>query len=247
MLTTSSPFSDNYGDKVPIGRRLKDFYDRAQNAGETIRSYVYELWERLNRVQRREPARAYAEKVLKEQLVLGLKDDFLRREMKRRIKAEPKLSFVELIQAGITWSEEEEAQPSSNVRPSSHARGVVNAAAAEDAPSTLSLEKLHEAIQKIAARQEELYKVVHAKERNRTQQSRPMKQLLKDSEDRYICYSCGEHGHTSHYCSQGGKSGRGQAPPQCTVESAEVTDKDSGGAVQKSLGPSLIRCHSMAG
>lgn len=88
--------------------------------------------------------------------MLGLKDDFLRREMKHRINAEPDLSFVELMQAAITWSEEEEAQPSSNVRPSTRARGVVNAAAAQDAPSTLSLEKLHEAIQKIAARQEEL-------------------------------------------------------------------------------------------
>ncbi len=75
--------------------------------------------------------------------MLGLKDDFLRREMKRRIKAEPELSFVELMQAAITWSEEEEAQPSSSVRPITRARGVVNAAAAQDAPSTLSLEKLH--------------------------------------------------------------------------------------------------------
>ncbi len=70
---------------MPIGTRLKNFYDHAQIAGETIR-YAYDLQERLNRVQRREPARVTdAEKVLKEQLVLGLKDDFLRREMKRRI------------------------------------------------------------------------------------------------------------------------------------------------------------------
>ncbi|GAA6102663.1 uncharacterized protein LOC107716059 [Tachysurus ichikawai] len=69
---------DTYGDKVPIGTRLKDFYDRAQNAGETIRSYAYDLRERLHRVQRREPNRvADVENVLKEQLVLGLKDDFL--------------------------------------------------------------------------------------------------------------------------------------------------------------------------
>lgn len=236
---------DTYGDKVPIGTRLKDFYDRAQNTGETIRSYAYDLRERLNRVQRREPARvADAEKVLKEQLALGLKDDFLRREMKRRIKAEPDLSFVELMQAAITWSEEEEAQPSSNVRSSTRARGVVNAAAAQDAPSTLSLETLHEAIQKIAASQEELYQVVHAKERDRLQQGRPKKQPLKDSEGRYTCYSCGESGHTSRYCPQGGKSGRRPAPPQCSVDATEVVERDLGGAVQKNPGFSLIRCHT---
>ncbi|KAL1281026.1 hypothetical protein QQF64_015626 [Cirrhinus molitorella] len=130
--------------------------------------------------------------------------------MKRRIKAEPDVSFVQLMQAAITWSEEEKAQPPSNVRSSTRARGEVNAAAAQDAPSTLSLEKLYEEIQKIAARQEELYQVVHAKEMNRLQQSRPKKQPLKDSKGRYICYSCGEPGHTSRHCPQGGKAKRGE-------------------------------------
>lgn len=85
---------ETYGDKVPIGMSLKDFYDRAQNAGKTIHSYANDLLERLSCVQRREPRRVVdAENVLKEQLVLGLRDDFLRREMKRR-KAELNMSFV---------------------------------------------------------------------------------------------------------------------------------------------------------
>lgn len=236
---------DTYGDKVPIGTRLKDFYDRAQKSGETIRSYAYDLRERLNRVQRREPNRvADAEKVLKEQLVLGLQDDFLRREMKRRVKAEPGLSFVQLMQAAITWSEEEETQTPSNPKSSTRARGAVHAAAAQDASSALTLEKLHEAIQKIAARQEELYQVVHGKERKAPQQSRPKTQPLKDSDGRYICYSCGEPGHTSRYCPQGSKMRRSQVPSQHTAEVVEVVENDSGGAVQKSPGPSLIRSHT---
>lgn len=85
---------DTYGDKVPIGTRLKDFYDRKQMQGEMIRSYAYDLQERLSRIQRREPGRVPdAESVLKEQLVLGLRDDFLRREMKRRVKGGHKFDF----------------------------------------------------------------------------------------------------------------------------------------------------------
>ena len=52
-----------------------------------------------------------AENVLKEQLVLS-KDNFLQREMKREVKAEPDLSFVQLMQATNTWSEEETQTPS---------------------------------------------------------------------------------------------------------------------------------------
>ncbi len=48
---------DTYGDKVPIGTRLKDFYERKQMQGETIRSYAYDLQERLSRVKCREPNR----------------------------------------------------------------------------------------------------------------------------------------------------------------------------------------------
>ena len=60
---------ETYGDKVPIGTRLKDFYDRKQAPGETIRAYAYDLREKLHKVKRREPRRVSDEEsVLKEQL-----------------------------------------------------------------------------------------------------------------------------------------------------------------------------------
>ncbi|XP_051549719.1 uncharacterized protein LOC127438277 [Myxocyprinus asiaticus] len=182
---------DTYGDKVPVGTRLKDFYERKQMQGETIRSYAYDLQERLSRVQRREPNRVPdAESVLKEQLALGLRDDFLRRVMKRRIKEDANLTFVQVMQAAITWSEEEETQVQNYPKPSTRVR-VVNADA-EQTSSTLTLEKLHAAIQKIAAHQEELYQTVHGNSRVWLQQNHPKRQPLRDSDGRYICYSCGD-------------------------------------------------------
>ncbi len=69
-------------------------------------------------MKRREPGRVPDEEsVLKEQLVLGLRDDFLRREMKRRIKEARSLTFAQLMQDAITWSEEEEAQPEGVLKP----------------------------------------------------------------------------------------------------------------------------------
>lgn len=235
---------DTYGDKVPIGTRLKDFYERKQMPGETIRSYAYDLQERLSRVQRREPNRVpEAESVLKEQLVLGLRDDFLRREMKRRVKEDERLTFVQVMQAAITWAEEEETQTPDIPKPSPRVRAV--SADAEQASSTLTLEKLHEAIQKIAARQDELYQAVHGNSRLQFQQSRPKRQPLKDSDGRYICYSCGEPGHTSRRCPQG-------------TDAATVTDRarhstgvpgtNTGNiptsTAQTSPGPSMIRSHT---
>ncbi|KAK3536658.1 hypothetical protein QTP86_015450, partial [Hemibagrus guttatus] len=174
---------DPYGDKVPIGTRLKDFYERKQM--QTIRSYSYDLQLRLSRVQRRESnSIPDAESVLKEQLILGLPDDFLKREMRRQIKEDASLTFVQVMQAAITWSEEEETQTANNQKTSTRVR-VVNADA-EQASSMLNLEKLHEAIQKIAARQEQLYQTVHDNNRVQLQPSHPRKQPLKDSDGRYV-------------------------------------------------------------
>ncbi|KAK3505657.1 hypothetical protein QTP70_004633 [Hemibagrus guttatus] len=70
--------NQTYGDKLPIGSRLKEFYDRKQMPGETIRSYSYNLREKLTLIQSREPSRVPdVDGMLKEQLVLGLKDDSL--------------------------------------------------------------------------------------------------------------------------------------------------------------------------
>lgn len=134
---------------------------------ETIRSYAYDLQEKLNIIQNREPSRVPdADAVLKEQLMLGLKDDSLRREMKRRLKDEKDLSFIQLMQEAITWSEEEEVQVPTTSKSSIRSRGAVHATTAtENTLTPLTLEKLHEAIQQIAARQKELFQMVTNQEK----------------------------------------------------------------------------------
>ncbi|RXN16347.1 Transposon Ty3-I Gag-Pol poly [Labeo rohita] len=237
---------ETYGDKVPIGTRLKDFYDRKQAPAETIRAYAYDLREKLYKVKRREPGRVPDEEsVLKEQLVLGLRDDFLRREMKRRVKEEQSLTFAQLMQDAITWSEEEEAQPEGNLKTPVRARGAVQTTVATgDNSSPLTLEKLHEAIKKIAARQEELYKIVHDQGRFDLQPGVVRRQPLKNSEGKYVCYTCGEPGHTSRRCGQRKElSDRGAASsqmPGVTEASRGVSSGDLAGT----SGPSVIRSHT---
>lgn len=204
-----------YGDKVPIGTRLKEFFERKQEPGETIRAYAYDLQERMSKVERRDPQRVPdPDTVLKEQLVLGLRDDSLRREMKRRFKEEPSKKFYELMQAAIMWSEEEEVPVAETAKsnPCTRSGGLVNAAAGEKAlPQTqLTLESLSEAVQKLAVQQGEMLKVMTEvmKGKNPTNMPRhprapgPRRRApLKDELGRYICYTCDRPGHTSRECS----------------------------------------------
>ncbi|KAL1255612.1 hypothetical protein QQF64_013673 [Cirrhinus molitorella] len=59
------------------------------------------------------------------------------------------------MQAAITWSKEEETQTANSQKPSTCVRVVI--VDVDQASSTLTLEKLHEAAQEIVAHQEELY------------------------------------------------------------------------------------------
>lgn len=136
-------------------------------------------------------------------MVLGLRDDLLRREIKRRIKEERGLTFAKLMQDAITWSEEEEACPEGTLKPPVRVKAVVHTTAATgDNANPLTLQKLHDAIEKIAACQEELYQIVHSQGRTDSHFGGTRRQPLKNSEGEYICYTCGEPGHTSRRCGQ---------------------------------------------
>ena len=167
-------------------------------------------------------------KMLKEQFVLGLRDDFLRRETKRQEKAQPALAFLDLMNAAITWSEEEETPEAAARGP---VRGAVHATAAEEVSSPLTLTSLHEAIQSLAARQEELFKTVHGREQA-AMPTRPARPPLRDDEGRLTCYSCNQPGHTSRMCRQG-------KPAEHRVKMAAVATTE-GQAEGDTQGPSVL-------
>ncbi|XP_023807866.1 uncharacterized protein LOC111946903 [Oryzias latipes] len=236
-----------YGDKTPIGTRLKEFYERKQMPGETIRSYAYDLQDRLEHVIRREPKRVPdPDVVLKEQLVLGLKEDFLRRELKRKVHEMRSLTFVELLQAAIDWSEEEEmpSDPATLGRPK--IRGGVNAAVAmEEKPSSLTMEMLHEEIKRISARQEELYHALQRKGEEAGQRAAaPRRVALRDSEGRYICYNCGEPGHVSKHCLR--KVGKETSQAPLEVPNPDVRPSNRNGSKENPstsiIGTQMAEC-----
>lgn len=61
----------------------------------------------------------------------------------------------------------------------------------DDSSFSLTLEKLHEAVEKIAVRQEELYRIVHSQGRADPQPGVTRRKTVKGNIS-YICYTCGE-------------------------------------------------------
>ena len=218
-----------YRDKAPVGIRLREFYDRKQMAGERIRSYGYDLQEKLRRLKRCDTkCISDPDTMLKEQFVLGLREDNLRREMKRQAKEQPTLIFNLLMQAAIDWSEEEET--SQATRDKSHTRGAVSSVVTEETPPALSLQALHESIQKLAVRQEELYRVVQGPEMRNTARGRQQRFPQRDETGQLICYNCGEPGHISRECRKG--QGRRR---QANAFVSDVTSGDHDGQAEGTI------------
>ena len=223
-----------YGDKAPVGIRLREFYDRKQMAGERIRAYGYDLQEKLRRLKRRDSkCISDPDSMLKEQFVLGLRDDNLRREMKRQAKEQPTQIFNLLMQAAIDWSEEEET--SQATRDKSHTRGAVSSVVTEETPPALSLQVLHESIQKLAARQEELYRVVQGPEMRNTAKGRQQRLPQRDETGQLICYNCGEPGHISRECRKG--QGRRR---QANAFVSDVTSEDHDGQAEGTVSTARV-------
>lgn len=223
-----------YGDKVPVGTRLREFYDRKQMAGEKIRAFAYDLQEKIRKLKRRDPDRfPDPDAVLKEQFVLGLHDDSLRREMKRHAKTGPPSTFSALMQAAIDWSEEEEAPLTTPAKIPS--RGTVSATIAER-DSVLSLQSLHESIQRLAARQDEFFTALQKADLGIRSQVEVKRPPLRDQDGRLICYTCGKPGHTSRNCQQ--NKGRPH-PAQVTVSEPEQ-DRTQTKASTASIRPAVL-------
>lgn len=223
-----------YGDKAPVGIRLREFYDRKQMAGERIRTYGYDLQEKLCHLKRRDSkCISDPDAMLKEQFVLGLRDDNLRREMKRQAKEQPTQMFKLLMQAAIDWSEEEET--SQSTRDKSHTRGAVSSVVTEETPPALTLQALHESIQKLAARQEELYRVVRGPEMRNTATGRQQRLPQRDDTGQLICYNCGEPGHISRECRKG--QGRQR---QANASVSDVTSGDHAGQAEGTISTATV-------
>ena len=101
-----------FGEKRSSSQLLKLFYERKQKENKTLRAYSYCLNELLKRATKADSkAVPDPEKTLRDQLADNVRDPFLRKQLKKFIR-ERNLSFFDLREETLCWSEEERPQRS---------------------------------------------------------------------------------------------------------------------------------------
>lgn len=98
-----------FGEKRSLPQLLKLFYERRQRDGESLRAYSHSLRELLNRALKVDKkAVVDPDLTLRDQFANSVRDGVLRKELRKFIREHPSITFLDIREEALRWSEEEE-------------------------------------------------------------------------------------------------------------------------------------------
>lgn len=193
-----SLLEDVYGDVTSEAVLRKKFFARLQKEDETLAQYANALQELMGVLQKREEQHAAsftnAELVVRDQFILGLKNQPLRRTLRERLKLEPQLTLHRILSEAIILEKEELTET------------VTVAAHVETVPSKQSniearMTSLEEAMKGILAALN-CQKELPVTQASNHQPPRPMRRPTswRSRSTGQRCWTCHQEGHRARDC-----------------------------------------------
>lgn len=101
--------SEAFGERRSIPQLLRDFYERRQKEGESLRGFSHALCELYDKINsHNESAIPARDQALRDQFSDNVRDSILRKQLRRMIRYDPKCKFLEVREEALRWAEEEE-------------------------------------------------------------------------------------------------------------------------------------------
>ena len=196
-----------YGSTSSFVSLQKQFFDRKQKEGESLKEFSHSLWALIEDITRAYPNRLTdLDTLVRDQFMEHVRDVSLRRELKSIVRQRPLISFLLLRQEAIKWVEEGE-RPSGQTRAGLHHCGVD----VEGSCHALGVGKGSEfsALQEQFKRQQSqidnimqsLSKIERALDQPAGRPFKPNRQFTPEGLP--ICLRCQKPGHVLRQCRQG--------------------------------------------
>ena len=100
---------ETFGEREGITVLQRQFFERKQETGESLRKFSYALMEFIKKVTKKDKnIVSNADQLLCEQFAQNVKDVSLRRELKKLLRQRPCINFLDFRDEAILFSEEEE-------------------------------------------------------------------------------------------------------------------------------------------
>lgn len=96
-----------YGSSSSFVSLQKQFFDRKEKEGESLKEFSHSLRALIEDIQRAYPNRLTdPDTLVRDQFVEYVRDVLLQRELKSIVRQNPSISFLDLRQEAIRWAEE---------------------------------------------------------------------------------------------------------------------------------------------
>ena len=211
-----------YGQPQSLTKLQKQFFDRRQREGESVREYSHALMAIMEEINHCNVREAWCgDFALRDQFAENVYDVSLRRELKKNIRQQPTISFFELRKEALQWGEEAECGVErrrrvvgtcEKVEATPVEVGVVTAAV-EAKPDPM-LAKVLELLQKQQSQIDDLsQKLTTTMQTAGSKRTDTRKwQPRYDASGQPICFKCQKSGHIARFCSRSTRS-QDQSPP----------------------------------
>ena len=205
---------DSFGERRSLPQLLKLFYERKQRDSETLRAFSHSLRELLHHALKVDKkAVVDPDHTLRDQFANSVRDGMLRRELRKFVRKHPSISFLDVREEALRWSEEEEKPSRATYESANREVACEVEEQTECNSSTATSNPLQQVLDVLLKQQKSIEDIVKAMnsfktvEHNRMENQHPRNQA---SSSRGNCYNCGTPNHIARYCRS---KPVGQRPP----------------------------------
>lgn len=224
--------TENYSCSKSYVTAQLQFFQRNQEEGESLREFSHALKSLMDTVIHKTPGGVpNSDQILRDQFVEQVRDDMLRRELKRQVSQNPDISFTTLRGTGIKWAEEGRNVKTQRARAFScnlysDQANTTNIAESNvmSAQSSIEFNELKECLVKQQAQLDAIMKhigLTNAAQApvRKDKETRPYR---FDPNGKPICLRCNKAGHIARFCRTQIQSNNRQMGSQATVQNSDV-------------------------
>lgn len=170
---------DAFGERATTSELMTEFYQCKQDNSETLRDFSHKLMKKLDRVLRLDNSYVTdKDKLLRNQFSENVTDTWLKRELKKIIRARPTITFTDIREEAVVLARDQDETPDCRQRQRKEQHFTVYSEAAEENNLTKFMTEMRHEMANLRLEVQQL------------------KQGKKDK----TCYLCHQKGHFKKNC-----------------------------------------------
>lgn len=185
---------DVFGERSTLSELLSDFYQCRQKEKQSLQDYSHDLMNKLDKIHKKDPKAIKDRDVaIRNQFAENVRGPWLRRDLKKRIRDHPDLTFTDIREEATLLIQDEDSDQQQVDQYKDDIDVPVYASQGKSGENS----DLSKVLADLTSELESIKTEVQTLKREKQQkQQRKFTKVDKD----FICYNCGKPGHIKRNC-----------------------------------------------